>query len=120
MAGRRCKDDRRGGRWKNACAGVHARAIDGYEVLRWIKSQAKHRNTAVVAVTALAMVGDRDKTLAAGFDGYMAKPISPESFVAEVETFLPLQRRTSDGQRSHCSTSDKLNSVDAGTMTVGN
>jgi len=101
-------------------------ALDGYEVLRRIKSQAKHRNTAVVAVTALAMVGDRDKTLAAGFDGYMAKPISPESFIGDVEAFLPPQRRTSDGRRSHCPSSGtpiSVNagiSVDTGPVTAGN
>jgi CheY-like chemotaxis protein len=39
-------------------------------------------------VTALAMVGDREKVLGAGFDGYIAKPIVPETFVTEVETFL--------------------------------
>jgi two-component system cell cycle response regulator len=41
-----------------------------------------------VAVTALAMLGDRDKVLDAGFDGYIAKPIIPETFVQEVEAFL--------------------------------
>ena len=42
-----------------------------------------------MAVTALAMVGDRDRVLAAGFDGYLAKPINPETFVRQVESFLP-------------------------------
>jgi two-component system cell cycle response regulator len=41
-------------------------------------------------VTALAMVGDRDRILSAGFDGYLAKPIDPESFVEQMETFLKL------------------------------
>ena len=46
----------------------------------------------LVAVTALAMVGDRDKVLAAGFDCYIAKPIDPETFVQQVELFLKESR----------------------------
>jgi two-component system cell cycle response regulator len=34
------------------------------------------------------MVGDRDKVIAKGFDGYISKPITPETFVAEVEAYL--------------------------------
>ncbi len=41
-----------------------------------------------VAVTALAMVGDRDRAMRAGFDGYLSKPIEPETFVQEIERFL--------------------------------
>lgn len=63
--------------------------MDGYEVARWLKSHARLRTIPLVAVTALAMVGDRAKMLAAGFDGYIAKPITPETFVSEVEAFLP-------------------------------
>src|SRR5262245_54688307 len=47
--------------------------MDGYEVARWLKSHPQFRAIPLVAVTALAMVGDRDKMLAAGFDGYIAK-----------------------------------------------
>ena len=43
----------------------------------------------IVAVTAFAMVGDRERVLAEGFDGYMSKPIEPETFVSQVEAFLP-------------------------------
>ena len=39
-------------------------------------------------MTAFAMVGDRDRVLAKGFDGYIAKPIVPETFVEQAEAFL--------------------------------
>ena len=67
--------------------------IDGYRVAAQIKADSELRATPLVAVTAFAMVGDRDKVLAAGFDGYIAKPIAPETFVAQVEAFLGLDRR---------------------------
>jgi two-component system, cell cycle response regulator len=62
--------------------------VDGFEVARRIKSHPELRETPLVAVTALAMVGDRDRMLAAGFDGYISKPIIPETFVSQVEMFL--------------------------------
>src|SRR5213592_3146354 len=55
--------------------------IDGYEVARQIKSGSAGHAVPLVAVTAYAMVGDRNKVLAAGFDGYIPKPIIPETFV---------------------------------------
>ncbi len=63
--------------------------IDGYEIARRLKADARFDRTPIVAVTAFAMVGDRDRVLAAGFDGYIPKPITPEIFVAQVEAFLP-------------------------------
>ena len=63
--------------------------IDGYEVLARLRADHRFDDTQIVGVTALAMVGDREKLLAAGFDGYMAKPISPETFVEEIERYLP-------------------------------
>lgn len=62
--------------------------MDGYEVVRRLKLDAATRAIPVVAVTAFAMVGDRDRALAAGFDGYIGKPITPETFVSQVERFL--------------------------------
>ncbi len=63
--------------------------IDGFEVVRQLQKIPALRGVPRVAVTAMAMVGDRDKLLAAGFDGYIGKPIQPETLVQEVEAFLP-------------------------------
>lgn len=62
--------------------------MDGYEVARRLKTNPRTAAIPLVAVTAYAMVGDQDKVLAAGFNGYIAKPITPETFVEQVETFL--------------------------------
>jgi two-component system cell cycle response regulator len=68
--------------------------IDGLEVARRLKRDARLRLVPLVAITAMAMVGDRERVLAAGFDGYIPKPISPETFVSSVEAFLkPEDRR---------------------------
>jgi len=63
--------------------------INGFEVAKRLKSDPMLRKIPLVAVTAFAMVGDRDKVMAAGFDGYIAKPIVPERFVRQLEAFLP-------------------------------
>lgn len=63
--------------------------IDGFEVLRLLRGDARLATTAIVGVTALAMVGDHEKVIAAGFDGYLTKPITPETFVDEIEKYLP-------------------------------
>jgi two-component system cell cycle response regulator len=67
---------------------VHLPKMDGYGVLQQIKSEPALRHIPVVAVTALAMVGDRQKLLAAGFDGYLGKPIEPELFIVQCEKYL--------------------------------
>ncbi len=77
--------------------------VDGYHVGRQVKSRSCLPKVPVVAVTALAMVGDRDKVLAAGFDGYIPKPISPESFVRQIEAFLPPEQRSSQRREAHAS-----------------
>jgi two-component system, cell cycle response regulator len=61
--------------------------MDGFEALKLIRAEEDTADTTVVAVTALAMVGDHDQVMAAGFDGYIAKPITPDAFVDQVEAF---------------------------------
>ncbi len=63
--------------------------MDGYAVAAHLRNEPELCEIPLVAVTALAMVGDRDRILAAGFDGYIAKPIDPEVFVPQVQAFLP-------------------------------
>jgi len=63
--------------------------IDGFEVARQLRStSASTSSIPLVAVTALAMVGDRERVLTAGFDAYLTKPIDPETFVQEIESHL--------------------------------
>jgi two-component system, cell cycle response regulator len=62
--------------------------IDGFEVARRLKGNPELSSIPLLAVTAFAMVGDREKILAVGFDGYIPKPIDPETFVGQVEQFL--------------------------------
>ena len=72
--------------------------LDGYGVIRSLKEDKALKDIPVVAVTALAMVGDRSKILSAGFDGYITKPIEPETFVREVTCFLPADQRPDENQ----------------------
>ena len=65
---------------------------DGYSVLDDLKKLEGDHPWKVVALTAHAMPGDRDKTLAAGFDGYIAKPIDVRSFGDEVARYLSASR----------------------------
>jgi len=67
---------------------VHLPKLDGYGVVKYFKNDPVLRSIPIIAVTALAMVGDSEKLLNAGFDGYIGKPIEPEQFVRQVEAFL--------------------------------
>ncbi|GIJ54543.1 response regulator [Virgisporangium aurantiacum] len=88
--------------------------IDGYQVLRELRA----RGTAVkiIAVTAVAMVGDRERTLAAGFDHYIPKPINPRTFVGEVEAWLPPALR---GRRAGPAAASRRRSGPAGWRPSG-
>lgn len=60
--------------------------IDGYDFARRIADLPT--KPPIIAVTALAMAGDRDRLLAAGFDGYLSKPIDPMTLQAKIDEFL--------------------------------
>ncbi len=59
--------------------------MDGHAVARALRAIELLRKTPIIAVTSYALVGDREKCLAAGCTGYIEKPIDPETFVTEIE-----------------------------------
>lgn len=63
--------------------------IDGYEVARRIRTHPLLASIPMVAVTASAQSSDRQRVLDCGFDGYFSKPIDPETFVSDIDGFLP-------------------------------
>ncbi len=62
--------------------------IDGHEVTRTLKSQAEYKDIPVIALTAHAMKGDKEKAMAAGCAGYITKPINVREFAGLIEGFL--------------------------------
>jgi CheY-like chemotaxis protein len=68
--------------------------MDGMEMVRRLKAEPATAGIAVVALTAHAMRGDDLKAYAAGFDGYITKPIDTPSFKLQVREFLDRNSRT--------------------------
>jgi len=66
--------------------------MDGMEATAILKADETTRDIPVVALTASAMKGDRERMLAAGCDGYIEKPIDFASFVAEINSVLERRR----------------------------
>lgn len=66
--------------------------MDGLALTRQLRADPMLRHTVVVAFTAFAMKGDAAKMLAAGCDGYIAKPFDVASFAQTVRSYLPLRR----------------------------
>jgi len=62
--------------------------VDGLEVTRRIRGMEEISQTVIIALTAHAMEGDKEKILDAGCDGYIAKPIDTRTFPLEVEAIL--------------------------------
>lgn len=66
--------------------------IDGYTLTAKIKSMPDYMNIPIIAVTANVMRGDREKSLEAGCDGYIQKPIDIDMLAQQIERFI--RRRT--------------------------
>ena len=87
---------------------IHMPRMDGYEAARHLRGKPECDGIPIVAVTALAMVGDREKILASGFSGYIAKPLDPETFATQVQEYLgvapPPSARPAAGLQHHSAT----------------
>ena len=74
---------------------MNLKGADGLELVAELRADPRLRGLPVLALTAHAMRGDRERFLAAGCDGYLAKPIDVKSFVPEVARHL--RRRSGAG-----------------------
>jgi signal transduction histidine kinase/DNA-binding response OmpR family regulator/HPt (histidine-containing phosphotransfer) domain-containing protein len=107
--------------------------MDGFEATRAIRlEEGSSRRTPIVAMTANAMSGDRERCIAAGMDGYLTKPVRPDELAAAISQWLPAREiepgtdeRTDDGTRPAVATdpgdaaSDEMPSpIDRGQLQI--
>jgi CheY-like chemotaxis protein len=77
--------------------------LDGYAVARKIRSDPGLAKLPILAITAYAMQGDREKILDSGFDGYVSKPINAVALAEELERLLHvLDDRNAPGNQLRC------------------
>lgn len=62
--------------------------INGLDATKKIREMDFGKTVPIVAITSFAMVGDKEKFLASGFDGYIEKPIDPQLIVSQLGKFL--------------------------------
>jgi CheY-like chemotaxis protein len=76
--------------FKVALVDIQMPRVSGWDVIKTIRAHAEPHVSAcvVIAVTAYAMIGDRERVLEAGFDGYISKPIDAATFMDSVKAIL--------------------------------
>ncbi|MBI5075916.1 MAG: response regulator [Nitrospirae bacterium] len=67
--------------------------MDGYETLKVLREMAETRSVTIVALTSFAMSGDKKGIVAAGFDGYITKPISTRELPVVIRKYLSEEDR---------------------------
>lgn len=67
---------------------IHMPGLDGFQVIEELRRETGFFHTPIIALTASAMMGDRERAMAAGFTGYITKPIRLDALRAEVERLL--------------------------------
>jgi len=67
---------------------IHLPGMDGLSVVRQMKTDSRTQRIPILALTAHAMRGDRDRFLDAGCDGYISKPIDVKTFLSAIEQYI--------------------------------
>jgi CheY-like chemotaxis protein len=67
---------------------IHLPGMDGLSVVRAMKENTRTARIPILALTAHAMRGDRDRFLEAGCDGYISKPIDVKTFISSIQQYL--------------------------------
>ena len=67
---------------------LHMPHFDGFAVVGQLRQEAQFGATPIVALTASAMTGDRERAIASGFTGYLAKPIGLKALRSEIQRLL--------------------------------
>ena len=67
---------------------IHLPGIDGLSVVHEMKADERTKSIPILALTAHAMRGDRDRFLEAGCDGYISKPIDVKTFLTSIRSYL--------------------------------
>jgi len=70
---------------------LHMPVLDGFGVLEELKLDQRFAATPIIALTASAMQGDRERALSAGFTSYIAKPMSLSALRGEIERFINVE-----------------------------
>jgi CheY-like chemotaxis protein len=73
---------------------LHMPGLDGFEVMKTLRQDARYASLPIVALTASAMHGDRERALAAGFVDYMTKPIAISVLRSRLLNLLPEQTQS--------------------------
>jgi two-component system, cell cycle response regulator DivK len=73
--------------------------MDGYAVADQLRRNPALVRTPIVAVTSYAMAGDKERILGAGCNGYIEKPINPDTFLAEVLAYLAPDQPAMTGEK---------------------
>ena len=68
---------------------IHLPGMGGLNVVQELKRDERTRRIPILALTAHAMRGDKDRFLQAGCDGYISKPIDVKTFLASISSFIP-------------------------------
>lgn len=76
--------------------------MDGWQTRATIRRSGRHQNMVIIAMTAHAMIGDRERAIAAGFDGYVTKPINVRTVTDDIrDTYLAHHRLVQQSTLQH-------------------